>query len=771
MSLMNNLLIKVFLVFIFSNYLLACSSIGKIKEGDMFAAQGKWDQALESYNDAFQKAPNNYESRIKMVRAKHESAVLHLKQGEKFLKNKDYDRALLEFQLALALNPSLKRAQLYTIEVKKRKDADYYYKNGMDYIENNKPSEARVSLKKAISLNPRLDQAKAELKKLRESKTTVIKRFELDLKSDKPITLKFKSTPLKDIFNIISKLSGINFIFDEGVKKKRASIYLEDATFDQAMELLLMTNNLFKKVVNKNTIIIVADTKSKRQQYQDLLIHTFYLSNIEAKKAVNLLRTILQIKSIYVNEEINAIVVRDTPDRIAIAGKILKANDLADSEIMLDVEILEVARNNSQNLGLELNPDTLVMGLEDAARSGDQISYNTMKRFSKSNLLFTIPDVVINLQKQFGDVNLLANPKIRVANKEKAKIHIGDRVPIITVTTNQGVTTDNVQYVDVGVKLNVEPVIHLDNELSIKVSLEISSLGSSIKTSNGSIVYQIGTRSAETKLRLHDGETQIIGGLISEEERSTTVKIPFLGDIPILGRLFSSVDKSGKKTDILLSITPHIIRNKEVPDDEYKNIWSGKAQNISSKVPFESFEKEERGLGIHEPEKPYIVNPTNTSESNRQESIEHQEENSLNISSISDLSLSLVGPITVQTGDEFEISVEIANAIGITNAPFYLRYESQLIKFVKATEGTFMKKDGKTSSFMTFDDEKRGKLIVGNSRIGDTEGISGSGTIMTVLFRAVQKGETRLSLENVKISGRNSKVVPVNVFEKTVNIN
>lgn len=594
---------KMLLLFVLIFALAGCATMADIRDGDMLAAQGRWDEALDSYSDALEKDPVNLEYRMKVERAKLEAASTHLKKGEELLAGKDYDRAILEAQVAIALNPALKRAQFLSVEAKKRKDAEYYYKTGVDFLNANKKAEARAAFKKALSLNPVHDEAKSELEKLRAEKKTVIGGYELNLKSDKPITLKFKDTRIKDIFDIISKLSGINFIFDEGVKKKKASIYIEKATFEQAMDLLLMTNRLFQKVVNENTIIIIPDTKAKRQQYQDLLIHTFYLSNLKAKKAVNLLRTLLHIKSIYINEELNTIVVRDTPEVIELADKILKANDLADAEVMLDVEILEVARSSSENLGLDLSPDEIKAGVS-SLDANNVLTYNTLKRFSRSDMVFSIPDVVINLQKQAGNVKTLANPKIRVANKKKAKVHIGDRIPIITVTTNQGVTTDNVQYVDVGVKLNVEPVIHLDNEVSMKVKLEISSLGTATTTPSGSTVYQIGTRNAETELRLHDGETQVIGGLINDVERSKTVKVPLLGDIPVIGRLFSSVDDSSTETDILLSITPHIIRIKETADPEVTSIWSGRGQEFSAAPPFEKFREEEPGFKLPIPEPP-----------------------------------------------------------------------------------------------------------------------------------------------------------------------
>ena len=597
------------LVVLFS--FLGCSSMAHMKEGDSYAMQGNWHRAYDSYSKGLEASPDNIELRIKTERSRLEAAAIHLKKGEELLDKNDYDRAILQAQVALSLDPALKRAHFLSVEAKKRKDADYYYQAALDLITAHKKDEAKAALKKAISLNPILEEAKAELSKLRESKKTTMGGYELNLKSSKPITLKFKNTSIIDIFDIISKLSGINFIFDAGVKKSKASIYLENATFGQAMELLLTTNKLFKKVVNENTIIIIPDTKAKRKQYQDLLIQTFYLSNLKAKKSVNLLRTLLQIKSIYVNEKLNTLVIRDTPEVIELAEKILKANDLADSEVMLDVEILEVARNNTTNLGLDLNPDAIEAELIDPSRTDGKLTYSTLKRFSRSDMLFTIPDIVINLQKSYGDVNLLANPKIRVLNNKKAKIHIGDRVPIVTVTINNGVSTDNVQYVDVGVKLNVEPEIHLDGDVSLKVKLEISSLGALTTTSSGSQVYQIGTRNAETELRLHDGETQVIGGLIGEEERSSTVKVPFFGEIPILGRLFSSVDNSGLKTDILLSITPHIIRNREVPEPELFRIWSGKQQEFSSKAPFENFNQKSYEKSLPEPPGDFPGTPPN----------------------------------------------------------------------------------------------------------------------------------------------------------------
>ena len=294
----------------------------------------------------------------------------------------------------------------------------------------------------------------------------------------------------------------------------------------------------------------------------------------------------LKARDLQVHEELNAIVVRARPEVIELAEKILNATDLADSEVMLAVEIIEIDRNKAMNLGIDLAPDAITAAVP---MTGGTIKLGDLTKLSSDSLLIGLPSAILNLKKEDLDANLLANPRIRVKNNGKAKIHIGDRVPIITTTVNQGVSTENIQYQDVGLKLNVEPNIRLDDEIDLKIGLEVSSLGTKTTTTNGSVVYQIGTRNADTTLRLHDGETQIIGGLISDEERNTVAKIPFIGEIPVLGRLFSRNESSKVKTDILLSITPHIIRRLEVPDETDAGFMSGRDEFPSTRPMLEGF--------------------------------------------------------------------------------------------------------------------------------------------------------------------------------------
>jgi general secretion pathway protein D len=251
------------------------------------------------------------------------------------------------------------------------------------------------------------------------------------------------------------------------------------------------------------------------------------------------------------------------------------ANDLADPEVMLEIEVLEVSQNRLQELGIQYPNKFSVLG------GAAGLTLTQLNNISSSTIGVS-PNPSLNIKKETGDVNILSNPRIRVKNNEKAKILVGDKVPIITTTSTANVgVSENVTYVDVGLKLDVEPRITLDDFVNIKVGLEVSSLGKETVTTNGASVFQIGTRNASTVLRLKDGETQILAGLISQDERKNTSRIPGLGDIPLLGRLFSSQKDEKNKTEIVLVITPRVINNIQLPKAEVSEYLSGTETQIS----------------------------------------------------------------------------------------------------------------------------------------------------------------------------------------------
>jgi len=332
-------------------------------------------------------------------------------------------------------------------------------------------------------------------------------------------------------------------------------------------------------------VLVYPSTPDKKREYQDLVLKSFYLANADAKQVAAMLKTMVKTRDVFVEEKLNLVIMRDTPEAVRVAEQLVALQDMAEPEVMLEVEVLEVSTNRLLNLGIQY-PDQISYGIKGAAGAGTATLAEL--RAGTSNLIqFSInnPALIVNLKEQDGATNLLANPRIRVKNREKAKIHIGDRVPVITTTSGTtGFVAESVSYLDVGLKLDVEPMVYLGNEVGIKVGLEVSNIVKQVtgagSSSSNTLTYQIGTRNANTVLRLRDGETQILAGLISDEDRKSANKVPGLGDFPLLGRLFSSHNDTKNKTEIVLLITPHVVRNITQPAAGKTKFYSGSEASI-----------------------------------------------------------------------------------------------------------------------------------------------------------------------------------------------
>jgi general secretion pathway protein D len=366
--------------------------------------------------------------------------------------------------------------------------------------------------------------------------------------------------------------------------------------------------------------------------YQDLMVKSFYLGNADAKSTMAMLRTLVKTKDIYVDDRLNLLVMRDTPEAIRLAEKLVAVQDLAEPEVMLDVEVLEIKRGRLLDLGMQypsqfsllntITTDTATSSTVGApvvttntTLSPLPLTVDKLRNLTGAEITMNNPQ--LNLQKVDSDVNILANPRIRVKNHEKAKIHIGDKVPVITSnTTSTGVVSESVSYLDVGLKLDVEPSVLMRDDVQIKVGLEVSNIVREIRSNNGTLTYQIGTRNAGTTLRLKDGETQVLAGLISDEDRKSAAKIPGLGDLPLLGRLFSDHHDERNKTEIVLLITPRILRSDSTRQPALTEFRGGTESDIggggsSPSLSFRPGLERTPGLPLHhdsQPEQPAIPN-------------------------------------------------------------------------------------------------------------------------------------------------------------------
>lgn len=406
---------------------------------------------------------------------------------------------------------------------------------------------------------------------------------------DKPINVDFKGATLSQVCQVLYRTAGLNFIFDKDVPLDQPiSITLRRTPVREVLALILLSQQLEQRAINADTVMIYPNTPSKARDYQPLTVRSFYLTNIEAKTAAATLRTILKARDLVSDDKQNVVVMRDTPEAIRMAEKLLAVHDMPEPEVMLEVEVLEVKRSHLQELGL-LWPGSLML-TPLASTAGSPVTLKDLMNTTSASLAAAVPTFGINARAESGDTNVLANPRIRTRNREIAKIMIGDRVPNFTTTsTSTGFVAESVQYIDIGLKLDVQPTIYLDNEVAIRINLEVSNIVSLLQTKSGTQAYQIGTRNASTVLRLKDGENQVLAGLISDEERSSGRKVPGLGQLPMLGRLFGSTLDEGQKTELVLSITPRLIRNNKRPGIELTEFSIGAESAMRPAAPDMSY--------------------------------------------------------------------------------------------------------------------------------------------------------------------------------------
>lgn len=534
----------------------------------------------------------------------------------------------------------------------------------------------------------------------------------------KPINLEFRDASIKVVFDALSRTTGINFIFDRDVKgDQRTTVFLKNTNLDDAIDVILSTAQLEKKILNPSSVLIYPNTAAKNTEYQDLMVRAFYLANVEAKNAATLLKTVLKIKDVFVDDKYNMIVLRENPEAIALAERLIALHDMEEGEVMLEVEVLEINRTRLQNLGIQLSDQLTVTPLV-AGGGGASASFklSDLLSLNSSQLGISIPSATINLQKIDGDGNLLANPRIRVRDREKAKILIGDKVPVVTTTSTGNFVSENIQYLDVGLKLEVEPTIYLRDEVGLKLSLEVSSLVSSIRTNNGSQAYQIGTRNFSSALRLKDGETQVLAGLISDEDRSTANRIPLLGDLPILGRLFSSQNDNRKKTEIVLSITPRLIRNIRRKDPAAESFWAGTEANLRNRpLQLRQFDANAAALT-----KPAAAQPAPAGAGTVEPSTAAPDAPVLSWS----------GPAQGKPGEQITLVLDMDSPEELRASAFQLAFNPAEIEVVQVQEGDFFNRAGK-GTFSNSIDNPGGRVSIGAG--GNAS--KGKGRVMTVTVK------------------------------------
>ena len=583
---MNKTIATRFHVIAASLLLCACAGNQTFKEGNALLDAGQIDQGLAKLEQAAKEDPHNAEYRIVLLNRRLKLVNEMNSRADALRLKGQATEAANQYEQALTIDPAnqVARQGLSALTQDQRHqqvmaDAEALYQRGGEADlaqaqELLRPVLAqRPGQRDLLRLKARLNDAQTRLRPANGRLAAAYR---------KPVTLEFRDAPVRAVFDFIGKVSGLNFVFDREVDPAlRATISVRDTSIEEAIGMLLSANQLEQSITGDRSITIYPNNPQKVKDYQQLVVRNFLLANADVKTVAFSLKTLLKARDIVTDERIGSIIMRDTPAMIRMAERIISMQDVADPEVMLEVEVLEVKRTRGQELGIRW-PDSAGLTLLGSGEFG-ALNVGDLRHINSGKIGLELGSVKLNANKTDTDSNILANPRIRVRNKDKAKVLIGDRVPVITVTTNNGVSADSVNYVDVGLKLDVEPNVYLDDEVAIKINLEVSSVVKEIISKSGTQAYQIGTRSAATVLRLKDGETQVLAGLISDEDRTTANKVPGIGDLPMMSRLFGSQKDDSTRSEIVLSITPRILRSIQRPELPAAEFYSGTESDVGGR--------------------------------------------------------------------------------------------------------------------------------------------------------------------------------------------
>ncbi len=735
-------------------FVISCAAQNAYRQAEKSSKREDWDRAVIGYSKALALDPGNTRYGVALARAKIKSSAVHFEKGKRYLDAGQLELAIAELQQTVTLDPS------------------------NQYAFNELEKALKLYQKQAVPVSE-IEELKAKAKR------EALEPPKLNPRSQEPIAMKFKDEPVGKIYDILSKVAGINFIFDDKVDlSRKIDVDLANISFEKAMDILMITNKHFYKVMDENTLIVAPDNKQKRQEYEDNVIRTFYLSNADPKQVSALVRTLLNTRQIADNQTLNSITIKDTPEKIDIAEKIIEANDKSKSEIIIDVELLEINRKIIQTLGMDLTAKTIGV----ASKYDEGLTLNNLSLLKQQSawLVAPIPGVLLDFLKTDSDTKVISKPQLRVSEGEKAEIHIGDRVPIPTTTFNTSQTIGgnivpltSFTYQNVGIELSIEPRVHHNKEVTLKVKVKVSSLAGSVQGAYGVSQPVIGERDIQTVIRLKDGETNLLAGLIKREDLNASSGVPGISDVPFLGRIFGKNSRENNEMDIVLTLTPHIIRIPDITEDDLMALWVGTDENMrlrggaksaSGDTPFTPKEEALPVVSI-QPRSAGVVGEGTPAASRRglreqartpeaEEEAALLEEGMGEAEEMGEPSETSPGEVerppqetsvaqvaiaptqgTYSIGDTVTLNIMVNGASNVGSVPFHLKFNPQILEFIPpGIEGNFLNGDGASTVFIASESASGGEIIVGISRLGSDAGASGGGILCTLNFLAINEG-------------------------------
>lgn len=775
-------------------FLTSCAARQAFKAGVEAEQMKDWDKAIFQYTVALQNDPQNVEYRVRLDSARKMSSRSHLTNAEVLFDEGKAIEAFKEYKLAIDVDPQ-------------NKNAAFLYDQARNKYRESQEKE-RQDKKKAASEMSAQGMPK------------------LQLKSDARITLDFQNKRVRDIYTAMGKLAGINIFFEETLKNNLTSFTVKDVSFLEALETFAMANRHFFKIINDSSIFVIPDNAQLRKDYETVAMRVFFLQNLQAKLVRDYIRTIVGITRFIHSDELNAVIIRGTPGQIAATEKLVEILDRPRGEIILDVEVLEVSRHDLNNVGLLFSDyattqstrrilaiddtDTDTTTTSATTIDANNLSFLELSNLGSQNLFLTVPSLTMNFLRQDSDTRLIAKPQLKILDKEKAQLHVGESVPVKSTTYNVASTTavtpiDNYQYRDIGIKLEFEPTINNDKEITLKLSVEISTK----LAENSAGMPTFGQKKITSAISLRDGETNMLAGLIKEENKSTLTGIEGLSRLPLLGRLFSNDDVEVTKLDTIITITGYIIRSPQVSQEDLRAVKIGTESNIGLSLAdmlnnkpksdesiivdnkkIEELMQDEKpniGLAPQTNGQPQTNTIPRVDTGDEKREIEQQPGEAVNPPVIESEQVTLEPPldsgpaegteVTIQpatvsanTGQAFSVQIIIDGGKDVGHTPFYLIFDPSFLEVIDISQGGFLAQDGRQVSFLHSENNATGEIRVGLSRLGATEGVSGSGVLAVVTFKAKERGKTYITFTNCSVKNQKAENLPAQFLPAEVNI-
>lgn len=708
-----------------------------------------YDTALVHYKAALQADPSNVEYKLLVERTRFEAAQAHVEQGQKLLAQGNLEAALGQFQRALAIDPSSAIADQLSRETAARIAA------------RERPARPPAPREELPAAPPRL-------------KPLSTQRINLKLTND-----------VRVVYETIAKLAGLSVLFDPDLTSRRISIELPNVTLEEALDAVALESKTFWKPVTENIIFVAPDQPQKRRDYEDEQVRTFYLANTltaqDLTEVVSGLRTLLGVRNIQQINALHAIVIRDTPDKLAVAEKILHDVDKARPEVLVQVSVLEVDLNRLRQLGITpgtsatvtftprsaLQPSTGTSGTGTttggtATTTVPQITLNNLQRLSTADYSITLPGAAVQTLLTDSTTKVIQNPEVRITDGETARVRIGERVPVAMAAYQGGVgvgvgaagtsiinplLNTSFQYQDVGVNLDVTPRVHPDGEVSLKLTVEVSSVAT-FQNIGGINQPVFNTRHIEHEIRLRNGEVSVLGGLIKHSTSKSTTGFPGLSHVPFLRYFFSGEQVQTEDQELLIVLTPRIVRLPTITAENLRPLFTGTETNI------EVLPRTEPGPA---PSGPFAPAAAGTAPAPAPPTVQGQ----LRFQP---------AELTLTPGQSTVLALVVDNVHDLASVPLLLRYDPKVLAVEDIRDGGFLSGGLQSVAIVHHEDATRGEVVVSIMRPPSAGGVSGSGTLLGIVVRALAAGTTRLEVAASQARDAQQRPVALAATAATVHV-